>query len=73
MISYNMNPVRIDLRSQRDTECPMQKIPSKIEKKFSWQIQYEENLTGTNRAHRPEGSLTSDFKKNMKKYETWKS
>ena len=29
MISYNMNPVRIDLRSQRDTECSMQKIPSK--------------------------------------------
>ena len=51
----------------------VQKTPSNKEKKFSWQKQYEENLTGTNRAHRPEGSLTSDFKKNMKKYETWKS
>ena len=29
MISYNMNPVRIDLRPHRDTECPTQKIPSK--------------------------------------------
>ena len=29
MISYNMNPVRIDLSSKRDTECPMRKIPSK--------------------------------------------
>ena len=29
MISYNMNPVRLDLKPQRDTECPMRKIPSK--------------------------------------------
>ena len=29
MISYNMNPVRIDLRNERDIECPMRKIPSK--------------------------------------------
>ena len=46
--------------------------PSASEKKFLWQKQYEENLTGTSRAYKPEGSLTSDLKKNMKKYETWK-
>ena len=46
--------------------------PSNEEKKFLWQKQYEENLTGTTRAYKPEGSLTSDLKKNMKKYETWK-
>ena len=46
--------------------------PSNEEKKFLWQKQYEENLTGTARAYKPEGSLTSGLKKNMKKYETWK-
>ena len=46
--------------------------PSNEEKKFSWQRQYEENLTGTTRAYKPEGSLASGLKKNMKKYETWK-
>ena len=46
--------------------------PSDEEKKFLWQKQYEENLTGTSRAYKPEGSLTSDLKKNMKKYEIWK-
>ena len=39
---------------------------------FSWQKKYEENLTGTERAHKPEGSLATNPKKNMKKYETWK-
>ena len=29
-------------------------------------------MTGTSKAHKPEGSLLSDLKKNMKKYETWK-
>ena len=38
-------------------------------KKFSWQKEYEENLTGTKKAYKPEGSLASDPKKNMKKYE----
>ena len=38
----------------------------------SWQKKYEENLTGTSKAYRPEGSLLSDKKKNIKKYETWK-
>ena len=46
--------------------------PSNEEKKFLWQKQYEENLTGTARAYKPEGSLTSDLKKNMEKYEIWK-
>ena len=46
--------------------------PSNEEKKFLWQKQYEENLTGTARAYKPECSLTSGLKKNMKKYEIWK-
>ena len=41
-------------------------------KKFTWQKQHQENLTGTNKAHKPEGALSSESKKNMKKYETWK-
>ena len=49
------------------------KEPPNKEKKFLWQKQHEENLTGTERAHKPEGSLASDLRKNMKKYETWKS
>ncbi len=47
--------------------------PSPDLKKFSWQKEYEENLTGTKKAYKPEGSLLNDFKKNMKKYEIWKS
>ena len=39
---------------------------------FSWQKQHEENLTGTKKAYKPEGSLSTDLKKDMKKYETWK-
>ena len=46
--------------------------PSDKTKKFSWQKPHEENLTGTNRAYKPEGSLASNLKKSMKKYETWK-
>ena len=46
--------------------------PEKDMKKFSWQKKHSENLTGTNKAYKPDGSLTSDSKKNMKKYETWK-
>ena len=49
-----------------------QNIPEKNIDKFSWQKKHEENLTGTERAHKPEGSLASDSKKSMKKYETWK-
>ena len=40
--------------------------------KFSWQKKHVENLTGTEKAYKPEGSLSSITKKNMKKYETWK-
>ena len=45
--------------------------PSDNLKKFSWQKQHEENLTGTKKAYKPEGSLASDLKKDMKKYEIW--
>ena len=47
--------------------------PSENLTKFKWQKKYEENLTGTIRAHKPDGSLISDSKKDMKKYETWKN
>ena len=47
-------------------------IPEKNMKKFEWQKKHKENLTGTNNAYKPEGSLSSDTKKNVKKYETWK-
>jgi NADH:ubiquinone oxidoreductase subunit len=46
--------------------------PTENIKKFSWQKQHQENLTGTKNAHKPDGSLFTDLKKNMKKYETWK-
>ena len=46
--------------------------PSENIKKFSWQKQHKENLTGTTKAYKPEGSLTSDTKKIIKKYESWK-
>ena len=46
--------------------------PADKKNDFSWQKKYEENLTGTKKAYKPEGSLSSNPKKNMKKYETWK-
>jgi len=46
--------------------------PSKTTDKFSWQKEHKENLTGTDKAYKPEGSLASDIKKDMKRYETWK-
>ena len=46
--------------------------PSENLRKFEWQKRHEENLSGTTKAYKPDGSLTSDSKKNMKKYETWK-
>ena len=46
--------------------------PSPNLNKFKWQKKHEENLTGTAKMHKPDGSLSSDSKKNMKKYETWK-
>ena len=48
-------------------------VPSNDIKKFSWQKEHQENLTGTKKAYKPEGSLSSDLKKSLKKYETWKS
>ena len=47
-------------------------VPTNDIKKFSWQKQHQENLTGTKKAHKAEGSLYSDLKKSIKKYETWK-
>jgi NADH dehydrogenase len=47
--------------------------PSNEKNKFKWQRKHEENLTGTERKHQPEGMLSSDLKKYMEKYETWKS
>ena len=46
--------------------------PSDKTKKYSWQKEHQENPTGTKKAHKPEGSLFSSSKKDMKKYETWK-
>ena len=46
--------------------------PLNDENKFRWQKEHEENLTGTAEAYKPDGSLFSDSKKEMKKYETWK-
>ena len=47
--------------------------PSINIQRFSWQKQHEENLTGTKKAYKPDGSLLKDSKKNMKKYEIWKT
>ena len=47
--------------------------PTVETKKYSWQKKHEENLTGTKQAYKPDGSLMNNSKKNMKKYETWKS
>ena len=47
--------------------------PNKDVKKYFWQKKHEENLTGTNKAHKPDGLLSSETKKDMKKYETWNS
>jgi NADH:ubiquinone oxidoreductase subunit len=49
------------------------KKPYEKVKKFSWQKKHEENLTGTIRAHKPDGSLFNEKKKNNKKYDTWKT
>ena len=46
--------------------------PSDNINKFKWQKKHEENLTGSIKAYKPEGSLANKSKKNMKKYETWK-
>jgi len=48
------------------------KPPLNNAKKFPWEKEHQENLTGTENAYKPDGSLFREFKKNMKKYETWK-
>ena len=48
------------------------KKPDEKANKFKWQKTHEENLTGTPNAYKPEGSLSSNPKKNIKKYEVWK-
>ena len=40
--------------------------------KYGWQRDHQENLTGTDKAYKPEGSLSVNKKKSIKKYETWK-
>ena len=46
--------------------------PNKKFKKFDWQKKHKENATGTKEAYKPEGSLSSESKKEHKKYESWK-
>ena len=48
-------------------------LPVQNSNTFEWQKQHEENLTGTKKAYKPDGSMLNDYKKNMKKYETWKA
>lgn len=47
--------------------------PATTVNNFKWQTKHVENLTGTKMAYKPKGSLLSNSKKNMKKYESWKS
>ena len=47
-------------------------LPIDKGKKYSWQKEHVENLTGTSKAHKPDGLLSNIKRKNMKKYETWK-
>ena len=51
-----------------------EKINSPIsgKSKFEWQKEHQENLTGTENAHKPDGSLSLKSKKNIQKYEPWK-
>ena len=46
--------------------------PNENPRIFPWQKKHEQNLTGTKRAHKPDGSMLNNEKKDMKKYETWK-
>ena len=45
-------------------------IPNKENKKFFWQKEHSENLTGTENSYKPNKISKMDDKK---KYETWKS
>ena len=44
-----------------------QNKPSENTNKYSWQKKYEENLTGTSKTYRPEGSLVNNSKKKYQK------
>ena len=46
------------------------KIPEKIQKKYTWEKKHTPNLTGTKEAYRP-GKIVEN-KNIKKKYETWK-
>ena len=48
------------------------KKPSQDSKKYFWQIKHSENLTGTDAAYKPKGTITSDSLKDKKKYDSWK-
>ena len=43
-----------------------------IEKQYSWQLSHTENLTGTDKAYKPKGILTSENLEPNKKYDSWK-
>ena len=47
-------------------------IPLKNSHKYIWEKPHVENLTGTSKAYKPQGSLRNKQKDNNKKYETWK-
>ncbi len=44
--------------------------PNNKQEKYSWQKKHSENLTGTNKAYKPNKIINSNQKK---KYETWKN
>ena len=46
--------------------------PNDSPNKYKWQKQHQENLTGTEDAYKPTGSLRHNVKNNTKKYETYK-
>ena len=50
-----------------------QNKPLENSSKYSWQKKHEENLTGTSKSYKPEGSLVNNSKKSIKKYYTWNS
>lgn len=46
-------------------------IPSKDVKKYNWQLNHTENLTGTKLAYKPSGTIFSKNNNQKKKYDTW--
>ena len=50
----------------------LEKNKPKVERKtFFWQTKHVENLTGTDKAHKPKGSIFSEKKDLNKKYDSW--